>query len=96
MTPTKEIVPGFKLPESEMVVYAENQPQYIPLPMWKGLDDPEGRRVSRWRLTWRERLSVLLGGSIWISILTFGKPLQPVLPEASCPLQGSAMLDEEV
>ena len=93
MIPTEEIIPGFKLPEDELIVYAKDQPQYQPLPMWRG---PNGHRVSRWKLTWKERLQVLLGGSIWLSIYTFNNPLQPVLLETTCPLQGSAMLDEEV
>lgn len=93
MTPTEEIIPGFKLPEHELVIYAKNQPQYQPLPMWKG---PEGLRISRWKLTFKERLQVFFGGSIWIRVLTFDHPLQPILPESTCPLMGSAMLDEEI
>jgi hypothetical protein len=101
VTPVEEIIPGFVLPQDELVIYAKDQPEYVPLPMWRG---PEGVRVSRWRLTWRERLQVLLGGSLWLTILTFEgrcqfcgetRPLQPVRLETSCPLQGSAMLDEE-
>jgi hypothetical protein len=102
MSPVEEIIPGFVLPPEELVVYAKNQPEYIPLPMWAG---PDGTRVSRWKLTWRERLQVLFGGSLWLTILTFDgrchecdavRPLQPVRLDTSCPLQGSAMLDEEI
>lgn len=93
MTPVAEIIPGFKLPENEIITYGAGQPEYIPLPMWSG---PDGMRVSRWRLTWRERLRILLSGSIWLSILTFDRPLQPVKIDTQCPLMGSAMLDEEV
>jgi hypothetical protein len=95
MTPSKQIIPGFKLPDSEMVTYAQNQPEYIPLPAWKQ-DGPEGLRVTRWKLSWKERFDILLTGSIWIRILTFNNPLQPILPESKCPIMGSAMLDEEV
>jgi hypothetical protein len=93
MTPVAEIIPGFKLPDEELIVYAKDQPEYQPLPAWRG---PDGLRVTRWKLTWRERLKVLFGGSIWLRILTFNQPLQPVLLETDCPLMGSAMLDEEV
>ena len=93
MTPTENIIPGFKLPDDELVIYAKDQPPYIPLPMWKG---PDGQRVSRWNLSWRERLQVLLGGSVWLSVLTFDRPLQPVKLETTCPIMGSAMLDEEI
>ena len=92
MTPIAQIIPGFKLPEDEMIVYAKDQPEYIPLPAWKG---PDGLRVTRWRLTWKERLQVLLGGSLWLSILTFDRPLQPVKLAAECPIMGHAMFDEE-
>jgi hypothetical protein len=46
MEPTKEIIPGFKLPDNEILMIAENQPQYLTLPAWKG---PEGLRVTRWK-----------------------------------------------
>lgn len=93
MTPIEQIIPGFKLPEDEMVIYAKDQPEYIPLPAWKG---PDGMRVTRWTLTFRERMAVLFGGSIWLTLLTFNKPLQPVKLETSCPIIGSFMFDEEV
>ena len=40
-------------------VYAKDQPEYLPLPVHKTED---GMVVSCWRLTWRERLRVLLTG----------------------------------
>lgn len=93
MTPVMEIIPGFELPEHEVVIYAKDQPEYIPLPMWKG---PDGLRISRWKLTWRERMDIFLGGSLWLRVLTFDRPLQPVMIETQCPLMGSAMLDKEI
>lgn len=93
MTPVEEIIPGFKLPDEEMVIYAKDQPEYISLPAWKG---PDGKRVTRWKLTFRERIEVLLGGSIWLTILTFKSPLQPVKLETTCPIYGHFMHDEEV
>ena len=55
--------------------FAESQPEYIPLPAWT-----DGREViSCWRLTWRERVVLLLGGRLWHRTLTFGQPLQPQL-----------------
>ena len=93
MTPVEEIIPGFKLSEEEMVIYAKDQPEYIPLPAWKG---PDGQRVTRWKLTFLERLEVFLGGSIWLTILTFSKPLQPVKLETRCPIFGHIGEDEEV
>lgn len=97
MESTKQIVPGFNLPDRELIRYAEHQSEYFTLWAWRAPpDQPDGLRVSRWKLSWRERLRVLFGGSIWLSILTFNNPLQPVKLEAKCPISGSAMLDEEV
>ena len=63
-----------------VVVYAANQPEYLPLPVWKRQD---GRVVSRWRLTWRERIAALVGHSVYIEVTTFGQALQPILPTMS-------------
>ena len=63
-------------------VYAENQPEYLPLPCHK---TEEGQVISCWKLNFRERLSVLLKGKVWFSSLTFNKPLQPQLPMTQSP-----------
>ena len=60
------------------VVYASDQPEYQPLPAW--VRDNPTRVVTRWRLTWRERLTVLLRGDLYLEQMTFGKPLQPIYP----------------
>lgn len=90
MQPISPVIPGFDIPE---VVFAKDQPEYIPLPAWKGED---GMVVTRWQLTWGERLRVLLTGNLWLSVLTFNKPLQPVKLQTQCPIQASFMLDKEV
>lgn len=58
-------------------IYAENQPEYLPLPAFK-TDD--GEVVSCWKLNLAERLAVALTGRIWWSVLTFNRPLQPQRP----------------
>ncbi len=63
----------------QTVVIAKDQPEYLPLPAYRFANDPEGRIVCCWRLTWRERLSVLLRGTVWHQVLTFNGPLQPQL-----------------
>lgn len=55
---------------------------YIPLPT----ANLGGRTTSRWKLDWRERFKVLVSGEIWLSVLTFGGPLQPVKLEVDCPI----------
>jgi hypothetical protein len=62
------------------VVYAANQSEYQPLPAWKRQD---GRLVTRWRLSWRERFAVLLGRDVYLEVKTFDQPLQPLYPTTS-------------
>ena len=57
------------------VIYAKDQPEYIPLPAIRYED---GMIVTKWKLTWRERVKCLMYGRIFLSILTFNRPLQPV------------------
>jgi len=56
--------------------YAENQPEYYPLPGHK-VDEPEGRFIFCMHMNIIERLRVLITGNIWCSLMTFKKPLTP-------------------
>lgn len=56
------------------VVFGENQNEYMPLPAYR---DNEGLVVCCWKLTWKERLWLLVLGRIWQRILVFNSPLQP-------------------
>ena len=88
MKPMTPVVPGCTTPE---VVYAKDQPEYIPLPSHR-TDD--GTVITRWKLSIRERIRLLIGGSLWLSVLTFNHPLQPVKLDAQCPVAiGSGMID---
>ena len=60
----------------QTVVFAKDQPQYRQLPAHV---DSHGRITCCWRLTWRERLKLLITGRIWHQVLTFHQPLQPQL-----------------
>jgi hypothetical protein len=64
--------------------YAENQPEYLPLPVHR-TDD--GVVTSCWTMTWRERLRVLFTGRIWWRVLTFNHPLQPQVPLVVSPFE---------
>lgn len=56
------------------VVFAKDQPEYLPLPA-----NFDGQEVeTKWKLSWSERLRILLTGNLYLSLLTFGKPLQPI------------------
>ena len=81
MSPVSPVIPGKKDHE---VVYAKDQPQYLPLPAYRSAG---GLVITRWRLSLFERIRVLMSGSVWLSILTFGHPLQPVKLQATCPEQ---------
>lgn len=58
-------------------VYAENQPQYQPLPVKK---DGRGKVISCWKLMPEEKNAIAKTSKIWIGQLTFNTPLQPILP----------------
>jgi hypothetical protein len=57
------------------IVFAENQPEYLPLP---AAITGKGIVTTRWRLTWRERVELLLGEHLFVQVLTFNEPLQPI------------------
>lgn len=56
------------------VVFAKDQPEYIPLPAYVGA----GYVHTTWKLTIRERLYLLFSPFLHLSILTFNNPLQPL------------------
>ena len=59
------------------VVYGKDQPEYNPLPAFRDENDLQGTVVTCWRMSWRERIKVLFLGRVYMSQLTFKKPLQP-------------------
>ena len=60
------------------VVYGANQPEYIPLPAEKR-PGRSGEIVTCWELNPNEKKIIQETGKIWLSVLTFGQPLQPLL-----------------
>jgi len=62
----------------QTTVFAKNQPEYRPLPA-HCFRDEKGRIACCWKLTFFERLKVLIFGRIWHQVLTFHQPLQPQL-----------------
>mgnify|MGYP001571888342 CR=1 FL=1 len=79
MKPVSPIIPGYVLPET---VYAKDQPEYRPLPVWR---DDDGTVLSRWKLTWRERIIALFRGDVYLWISTHNQPLQPVMLQVAAP-----------
>jgi hypothetical protein len=58
-------------------VFAKDQPQYQPLPAFRD-SGPEGYVVTCWKLSWRDRLRIVFAGKLWLKMMTYQKPLQPV------------------
>ena len=71
-----------EFPEQTMV-WAENQPPYLPLPAYT--DDRE--TISLWAMTWRERIRALFTGRLWLRQLNLGNPLQPQVPSLQSPFE---------
>jgi hypothetical protein len=83
MKPVSPVMPGS---EGIEVIYAKDQPEYIPLPAVH-LDTPSRPIVSRWRLDNDEREAIASGADIVLTLLSFGMPLTPshlqvVMPDA--------------
>lgn len=66
------------LPDLPEIIFAKDQPEYLPLP---AVVTDDGQVITRWRLTWRERLRVLWTGDLFLHQLTFGDRLQPQRPD---------------
>lgn len=63
--------------EEAELVYAEHQPEYLPLRTLKS-KGPDGRVVSRWTPTSEQRKLLADGADIFLELLTFHQPLQPI------------------
>jgi hypothetical protein len=63
--------------EAQEVVYAKDQPEYIPLRTLKS-NGSMGAVISRWSLTPEQRKAVADGADIFLELSTFGNPLQPI------------------
>ena len=71
MQPVSPVFPGRDVEE---IVFAKDQPEYIPLPAVSR----DGIIHTRWRLTLRERIRVLFRGTIYHSHMTFNRPPFPI------------------
>lgn len=56
------------------VVFAKDQPQYLPLPANVGHNYVE----TKWKLSWKERLHAFIMGSVYLTLKTYNEPLQPI------------------
>lgn len=69
--------------EHRNITYGANQEEYLPLPAYLDRDSAEKPVTTCWKLTWRERIRVLLTGRIYFTQLTFGMALQPQRPSVT-------------
>jgi len=69
--------------KEENCIYAKDQPEYQPLPAHR---DEAGIVVTCWQLTTEEKKVIAETGVIYISLLTFNLPLQPLSVTVENPL----------
>ena len=63
------------------VVFAKGQKPYLPLPAYQ-----EGNQIIHcWGLSVRERIKMLFTGKLWIRVLNFKQPPQPIRPTIDNP-----------
>jgi hypothetical protein len=62
---------------------AKDQEEYMALPAFQ--DDTY--TISCWELTWGERIRLLLFGKLWVLMMNFGGPVQPIAFDTKCPLE---------
>lgn len=75
-----------KFPEHNKM-FADDQPEYLPLPAFVNPGDMKGQVITCWQLSWPERIKLLFGGKLWLSQLSFHQPLQPQLPQVEYPFE---------
>lgn len=57
------------------IIFAESQKEYYNLPAYKAED---GMVLSCWKLSFIDKIKVILTSKIFLQVLTFNEPLQPL------------------
>lgn len=57
------------------VTFAEDQPEYFSLPAHR---DRDGVVTTCWKLSFLEWVEMLLTGKLYLQVLTFNQPIQPL------------------
>ena len=79
--------------KEQNVVFAKDQKPYLPLPAYK--DNEQGGRIFHcWKLNLLERIKLLWTGRLWINVLTFNNPPQPIKPMVNNPFQTEGQDDK--
>lgn len=77
MKAVQPILPSASGIDLPVIEFGKSQEEYETLPALVS-NDYTFKVTCRFQLTWKERLQILLGGSIWLQQLSFGNPFQPV------------------
>lgn len=62
--------------KQQNTIFAENQSEYMPLPAHV-TNDHNRQVTSCWRLSWKELFKLIFTRQVYVSVYTFGYPLQP-------------------
>jgi hypothetical protein len=60
--------------EEQNCTFTSEDAEVLDLPAFRSDD---GQVITKWKMSWRERLHCLLFGYVWLSQLTYGRRLQP-------------------
>lgn len=66
-------------PPLHNITYGKGQPQYAPLPAYKDKNSEEGKITTCWELSDEEVLQLTHTKKVYLQVMTFNNPLQPVL-----------------
>lgn len=77
------VLPGHEKMIAETIM-GKGQPEYDPLPAIL-VPGPDSEVLTRWELTDEEKILLLSGGHVYLSLKTFGNPVQPVLLRIATP-----------
>lgn len=77
--------------EEQNCIYAKDQPEYLPLPAHRTED---GQVTSCWELDEDEIQQIIRDKKIYLTLLTFGDPLQPIMISVVNPLRVVSIQEE--
>lgn len=72
------------------ITIAKDQPPYLPLPA-RHYGDDMGTLLTCWQLTEEELAEVLKTGKLWVTMLTFNQPIQPIAISVERPVDDYLM-----
>jgi len=67
--------------------YGADQKEYLPLPGFFNKADPARAFTTKWKLSPEELAEVQRTGHVWLTIMTYGRPLQPILFQTVDPFE---------